>query len=85
MGFVSQLVTLIWLIVEQRAGAAGSNQAGALQGAGHGQGSAWDELGMPQGCAWQLHLHICKPWFHPKAAHPKAWGLQLSRLEGWSV
>lgn len=62
MGFVSQLVTLIWLIVEQRAGGtAGSNQAGALQGAGHGQGRAWDELGMPQGCAWQPHLHIWEP------------------------
>lgn len=52
MGFVSQLVTLIWLIVEQRAGGtAGSNRAGALQGAGQ----CWDELGMPQGCAWQPH------------------------------
>lgn len=97
MGFVSQLVTLIWLIVEQSAveqpvqtrlglsGVPGTGRAGQ----GLERGARRAELGMSSGCprgrAWLPHLHICNPWMHPKAADPKAWGLELSRLEGWSV
>lgn len=95
MGFVSQLVTLIWLIVEQSAveqpvqtrlglsGVPGTGRAGP--GERSRASRARDELGMPRGRAWLPHLHICNPWMHPKAADPKAWGLELSRLEGWSV
>lgn len=62
MGFVSQLVTLIWLIVEQsaveqpvqtRLGLSG------VPGMGRAVPGARDEPGMPQGRAWQHHLHIC--------------------------
>lgn len=66
MGFVSQLVTLIWLIVEQsaaeqpvqtRLGLSGVPGMGrAVPGARDGLG---DELRMPRGRVWQPQLHIC--------------------------
>lgn len=62
MGFVSQLVTLIWLIVEQSAAEQPVQTRLGLSGVpgvGRAVPGARDEPGMPQGRAWQPHLHIC--------------------------
>lgn len=62
MGFVSQLVTLIWLIVEQSAAEQPVQTRLGLSGVpgmGRAVPGARDEPGMPQGRAWQHHLNIC--------------------------
>lgn len=68
MGFMSELVTLIWLIVEQSAVAQPVQTRFRSGGCRAGHGGAGDALargslarGSSRGRVWQPNLQICNP------------------------
>lgn len=86
MGFVSQLVTLIWLIVEQSAAEQPVQTRLGLSGVpGTGRAVPGMSSGCPKAALGSLSCTFVTLDSIQRLRIQKPGGLELSRLEGWSV